>query len=182
MSTVTCPTLVNPTDGTVTMSGNIEGSTATYSCNTGFGVNGAEMVTCTSDGSWSADPPTCDCELMVTVLNPLLVSLSLCVCVVQLCVLDCLSTMEWSCTVHQVFCLRIQWPPTPVPQLPMPWSVMLPGPVSLMETGAPLLPLVQVSKSTSLDWLVTLIMLKKFTSLCNYFLQLPVLRSPTPME
>ncbi len=80
MSTVTCPSLVNPTDGTVTMSGNIEGSTATYNCNTGFGVNGAEMVTCTSDGSWSADPPTCDCELMVTVLNPLLVSVCVCVC------------------------------------------------------------------------------------------------------
>ncbi len=80
MSTVTCPTLVNPTDGTVTMSSNTEGSTATYSCNTGFGVNGVEMVTCASDSSWSADPPTCDCELMVTVLNPLLVSLCVCMC------------------------------------------------------------------------------------------------------
>ncbi len=67
VSTVTCPALTNPMNGNMDMPSYTEGSTATYTCNTGFGVNGAEMLICGSDGNWNPDPPTCDCELILTV-------------------------------------------------------------------------------------------------------------------
>ncbi len=57
-------------NGFVNMPDNTEGSTTTYSCNTGFSVNGAKIVTCGSDGNWSPDLPTCERELMLTILNP----------------------------------------------------------------------------------------------------------------
>ncbi len=59
------------------MDTNTVGSTATYTCDTGYGVNGATTVTCGADGSWSAVPPTCDGEKLLTLLNALFIS---CVC------------------------------------------------------------------------------------------------------
>ncbi len=100
---VTCPTLPNPMNGIVDMSSNTEGSTATYTCNSGFGVNGAESSMCENSGSWSADPPTCQRELILTVYSPC-INISL---YVQLCVLDCPLTMEWSCSILQALCLRV---------------------------------------------------------------------------
>ncbi|XP_064387176.1 uncharacterized protein LOC135335578 [Halichondria panicea] len=60
-SMVTCPpALADPTNGQVSIVTNTIGSTATYTCDTGYGVNGATTDTCGADGSWSAVPPTCD--------------------------------------------------------------------------------------------------------------------------
>ncbi len=75
---VTCPALTNPTNGLVSVDSNTVGSTATYTCDTGYDVNGATTVTCGADGSWSA-PPTCDGEKLLTLLNPLLISSCVCV-------------------------------------------------------------------------------------------------------
>ena len=77
---VTCPpALADPTNGQVSIVTNTIGSTATYTCDTGYGVNGATTDTCGADGSWSAVPPTCDGENLLTLLNPLFISLCVCV-------------------------------------------------------------------------------------------------------
>ena len=55
-----CPTLTDPANGIVTWTGLTPGSTATYTCDVGFELNGVETRTCQSDGTWSDDPPTCD--------------------------------------------------------------------------------------------------------------------------
>ena len=56
---VTCPDLVDPVNGMVTMTGNSEDDTATYSCDDGYGLVGVDMVTCEDDGQWSDPPPIC---------------------------------------------------------------------------------------------------------------------------
>ena len=75
VSAVTCPVLTNPTNGQVSMDTNTVGSTATYICSPGYDVNGATTVTCGADGSWSPVPTTCDGEKLLTLLNPLFISL-----------------------------------------------------------------------------------------------------------
>ena len=54
-----CPGLPNPANGTVTLSGRSPGNTATYSCNAGFSLMGAQTRTCGDDGMWSDSPPVC---------------------------------------------------------------------------------------------------------------------------
>ena len=59
-----CPALANPTNGLVSVDDetNIEGTTATYSCNNGFDLMGNEMRTCQNvggSGAWSGSDPTC---------------------------------------------------------------------------------------------------------------------------
>ena len=55
-----CPELTDPANGMVTWTGLTPGSTATYTCNEGFELNGVQTRTCQSDATWSDDPPTCD--------------------------------------------------------------------------------------------------------------------------
>ena len=55
-----CPDLTDPANGMVVMAGNSVGNTATYSCNSGFELVGAQTVTCQADGTWSDSPPTCE--------------------------------------------------------------------------------------------------------------------------
>jgi hypothetical protein len=54
-----CPPLANPANGMVEMSGVAPGSTATYTCNAGYVVNGTDILTCSSEGAWEPQPPTC---------------------------------------------------------------------------------------------------------------------------
>ena len=58
-----CPILENPANGAVdagTDATSAVGTEATYTCNTGYTLGGDPYtVTCQTDGSWSADPPTC---------------------------------------------------------------------------------------------------------------------------
>ena len=35
------------------------GSTVSFTCNSGYRVNGVETATCQDGGSWSNEPPTC---------------------------------------------------------------------------------------------------------------------------
>ena len=54
----TCPTLTNPSNGNVVQSGNTDGSTADYSCNQGYALQGNVRRICVN-GQWTGDNPTC---------------------------------------------------------------------------------------------------------------------------
>ena len=54
-----CGTLKNPRYGQVVLTGTIFGSTATYSCNTGFILVGEQTRTCQANGKWSGRAATC---------------------------------------------------------------------------------------------------------------------------
>ncbi|XP_064386238.1 E-selectin-like [Halichondria panicea] len=57
---VNCGLLANPSNGAVdTSSGTTFMMTATYTCNTGYALVGANTRTCGSDGQWTPDAPTC---------------------------------------------------------------------------------------------------------------------------
>ena len=53
-----CPDLDNPDNGRVDYETQ-EGSTVTYTCNTGYQLDVASTRTCQSDGTWSGSAPTC---------------------------------------------------------------------------------------------------------------------------
>ena len=57
-----CPDLSAPANGSVSMSGIIVGSTATYSCNAGFTLVGDTVRTC-EDDMWTGTEPNCQCKL-----------------------------------------------------------------------------------------------------------------------
>ncbi len=54
-----CSTPPAPTNGTVSTTGTRSGSTATYSCSTGFALSGSRTRTCQSNGTWSGSTPSC---------------------------------------------------------------------------------------------------------------------------
>jgi hypothetical protein len=54
-----CPTLSDPDNGEVEVTGNSAGDEATYTCNTGYTLNGDKKLVCQNDGEWSAQPPLC---------------------------------------------------------------------------------------------------------------------------
>ena len=56
---IACGALANPINGQVDTS---SGTTATYTCNTGYILNGTSLRTCGSDGVWSPGVTTCDGE------------------------------------------------------------------------------------------------------------------------
>ena len=56
---VSCGTLVDPTDGNVNVKGLEFGSTATYTCNSGFVLFGKGIRTCLESGVWNGQAPEC---------------------------------------------------------------------------------------------------------------------------
>ena len=61
---VDCGDLTDPTDGAVnTSSGTTFNMNATYSCNTGYNLNGTNTRTCQADRMWSGNEPACDSTL-----------------------------------------------------------------------------------------------------------------------
>ena len=48
--------ILDPANGNVSS----DGLTATYTCNTGYILNGPMIRICGGDGRWSLDTPTCD--------------------------------------------------------------------------------------------------------------------------
>lgn len=55
-----CGSLSDPENGNVnTSTGTTVGSEAVYSCNEGYDLNGPEIRSCSSDGTWSDTEPTC---------------------------------------------------------------------------------------------------------------------------
>ncbi|CAH1241242.1 FBN2 [Branchiostoma lanceolatum] len=55
---VHCNALTNPTNGVVSGS-NAYGAVLTFTCNTGYSLDGPATLTCQADGTWSGSPPTC---------------------------------------------------------------------------------------------------------------------------
>ena len=66
MAPTVCSELSNPANGGVSWTGLTSGSTATYTCNTGYQLTGAQTRTCQSNGTWSGQAPTCT---RMTILN-----------------------------------------------------------------------------------------------------------------
>ncbi len=64
---VSCKDLTDPTNGKVDVGGRTPGSTAVYSCNTGYTLVGVSERTCGDDGLWSDKEPVCECELISVV-------------------------------------------------------------------------------------------------------------------
>ena len=60
---ITCGKISNPVYGQVSLSGNTTGSTAKYSCHSGFILRGVDKRACEPDGHWSDKAPVCEkCE------------------------------------------------------------------------------------------------------------------------
>ena len=58
-TTDSCPTLSDPVNGQVTQSTNLPGSTATFSCDDDYMLNGAATLNCQSSQMWDSSPPEC---------------------------------------------------------------------------------------------------------------------------
>ena len=54
-----CPVLFDIPNGEVEFSSRTPGSTATYTCNFGFVLQGDEQRVCMENETWSGEPPTC---------------------------------------------------------------------------------------------------------------------------
>ena len=61
---IDCGNAPDIVDGVVTHSSTTVGSTATYSCNTGFQINGESTRTCLTSRSWSGPVPICQRKLI----------------------------------------------------------------------------------------------------------------------
>ncbi len=59
---VQCPELSHPSDGTVTISSRAPRGIAFYRCNTGNNLIGSSTRSCQTDGTWSGNAPTCQCN------------------------------------------------------------------------------------------------------------------------
>ena len=67
-----CPILPNPANGMVeTTDDRLSGSTATYTCNSGFDLitTGSNVRTCQPDGMWSGSEPQCLGTLLVVIIT-----------------------------------------------------------------------------------------------------------------
>ena len=56
---INCGPLDEPENGFVSSSGTAKGDTATYSCKTGFVLEGEDMRVCNHSGNWTGSVPEC---------------------------------------------------------------------------------------------------------------------------
>ncbi|CAI8052865.1 CUB and sushi domain-containing protein 3 [Geodia barretti] len=68
---VECPTLNDPDNGNLKLSGNNFGQTAEYTCNTGFSLIGESILMCGADGQWIGNPPVCEVVQCPTLNSPM---------------------------------------------------------------------------------------------------------------
>ena len=71
---VDCDLLSNITNGMLSYNPQgqdqtLLGATVTYTCNTGYTLNGNNMRTCLTGGAWSGSDPTCDGKYRVFQIN-----------------------------------------------------------------------------------------------------------------
>ena len=57
---VDCGSLDDPDNGQVNFSNTTFESTANYTCDLGYSLNGNSTRTCEVSGEWSGDPPSCE--------------------------------------------------------------------------------------------------------------------------
>ena len=68
LTVVNCGNLTDPANGSVNhTAGTTFKQTATYSCNTGYGLVGDSNRTCQATGNWSGSVPTCQGMLLCSV-------------------------------------------------------------------------------------------------------------------
>ena len=56
---VDCGSLSSPTNGQISVSSTTFGSTASYTCSSGYSLSGARVRTCQASGQWSGTAPEC---------------------------------------------------------------------------------------------------------------------------
>ena len=56
---VFCPTLEAPDSGTISQISDGRRTAVTYTCSDGYMLKGVNILTCESNGSWSAMEPSC---------------------------------------------------------------------------------------------------------------------------
>jgi len=66
---IVCPVLNEPANGVVSFTEGATMTTATYSCDTGYGLSGGESVRTCSGVDWSGTPPTCQGIVEMISLN-----------------------------------------------------------------------------------------------------------------
>ncbi len=66
---VECPTLVDPVNGDIALSGNTPGSSASYTCISGYTVDGNDIRFCQGDGTWTGTDPICRREPQLPYLH-----------------------------------------------------------------------------------------------------------------
>ena len=59
LTAIRCPRLSSPTNGRVEALQRTPGSVASYSCNDGYTLRGAQSRLCRSSGQWSGQEPVC---------------------------------------------------------------------------------------------------------------------------
>ena len=59
---VRCSNLPDPSNGRVNQRGNKPGDRASYTCNSGYELQGDSARICQNNGQWSGDAPTCERE------------------------------------------------------------------------------------------------------------------------
>lgn len=67
-----CGALTAPSNGTISQPSTVVGATATYSCNTGYALNGTATRQCQTSVMWSGNAPTCtlkDCGTLTAPSN-----------------------------------------------------------------------------------------------------------------
>ena len=55
-NSVDCGPLPSPENGNMTLTKTLLGSTATYTCDSGYERVGSDILVCRDDGSWSGSP------------------------------------------------------------------------------------------------------------------------------
>ena len=76
-----CDALRSPANGQVSVPNlPVEGVTASFSCDTGYELIGADTSMCLSSGQWSAQTPTCQCKIRT---SPPTVNIDSMLCVFQ---------------------------------------------------------------------------------------------------
>ena len=56
---IDCGSLVSPINGQISVSSTTIGSTASYTCSSGYSLSGATVRTCQANGQWSGTAPVC---------------------------------------------------------------------------------------------------------------------------
>ena len=64
--TALCPDQDNPANGVVVQTGNSEGDTASYTCDSGYYLVGPPVLNCQADGTWDDSPPICRREFLIS--------------------------------------------------------------------------------------------------------------------
>ena len=69
---MTCPTLVDPANGTVSQPEDVFDSTATYECVQGFTLSDSTSRVCQASGMWSGSDPDCNSKLTLVQCTPII--------------------------------------------------------------------------------------------------------------